>query len=140
MLRSAAWDALSLNARRFIDFLMVEYMSHAGTTNGDLIATYKQLEKFGINKHQIRGAIRRAEDVGLVDSRKGPRKVATRYALTWLPIGDAPPLDRWKFYRGCPIVRLEPAVQKHSTPPETGGDLPPETGGEKARSTPGNWG
>jgi hypothetical protein len=134
MLQSAAWRSLTLNARRFIDFLLIEHMRHAGTANGDLFATYDQLNKFGINKKQIRDAIARAERVGLVDTRKGARRMATRYTLTWLPVSNAPPTDRWKFYRGRPVIRLTPVAEKNSAAPETGGRSLPETGGEKGQN------
>ena len=43
LLTSPAWRAMSPNAARLIDFLLVEHTNHAGTENGNLLATYDQL-------------------------------------------------------------------------------------------------
>ena len=50
LLESPAWNALSPNARKFIDFLLIEYMAHAGFENGALVATYDQLAEFGLSR------------------------------------------------------------------------------------------
>lgn len=96
-LSSAAWRGLSINARRFIDFLMLEWMSHAGKANGQLRAPHRQLEEFGIGARHIAAAIREAEEAGLVDCHRGGMRVATTYALAWLDLHDGSPAsDRWK--------------------------------------------
>ena len=43
LVSSPAWRSRSINCVRLIDFLMVEFMNHAGTENGNLKATYDQL-------------------------------------------------------------------------------------------------
>ena len=48
LLTSLAWRSLSLNARRFVEFLMIEHMRHGGKANGKLLAPRRQLEQFGI--------------------------------------------------------------------------------------------
>jgi hypothetical protein len=36
VIESEAWRSLNINARRFLDFLMIEHMSHGGRANGKL--------------------------------------------------------------------------------------------------------
>ena len=38
LLRSQAWRGLGINARRLVDFLLIEYMNHGGKRNGHLLA------------------------------------------------------------------------------------------------------
>jgi hypothetical protein len=140
LLRSLAWRALSLSARRFIDFLLIEHMNHAGTENGNLMATYDQLQKFGIRRNSIAGAIAHAEDVGLIECRKGPRQIATRYTLTFYAVNDAAPTNRWRFYRGTPLRRIVPVRKTHAPAPETGGKPPRVSGGVDPDLTPRNGG
>ena len=51
LLISDAWRSLSINARRFIDFVLIEYLNNAGKTNGNLKAPRRQLWDFGIGPH-----------------------------------------------------------------------------------------
>src|SRR5262249_34930956 len=48
LLETAAWRSLGINARRLLDFLMVEHMRHGGKRNGYLLAPRRQLAEFGI--------------------------------------------------------------------------------------------
>ena len=54
---SDAWRAMGINARRLLDFLLVEHRKHAGLENRNLKAPYDQLEVFGVTRSEIRGAI-----------------------------------------------------------------------------------
>jgi hypothetical protein len=100
LLASDAWRSLSINARRFVDFLMLEHLAHGGKENGNLKATARQLYTFGIGAHQLTAAIFEVEQAGLVDCHRGGMRVATIYSLTWLPLHDgSPPSDRWREYR-----------------------------------------
>lgn len=84
MLESPAWQALSINARRFLDFLEIEHMAHGGAENGRLRATYDQLVRFGLTRELISAAIDETEALGFV-RRTRPRqmRVAMTYRLTW---------------------------------------------------------
>ena len=84
------WCTLSINARRFIDFVMIEHMRHGGRANGFLKATYDQLEAHGIGRRLIRPAIAEAEAAGFVECHRGGMRVATLYGLTWLESCDPP--------------------------------------------------
>jgi hypothetical protein len=100
VLASDAWRLLGINARRFIDFLLLEHMGKGGRHNGQLKAPHRQLRDFGIAVRFIGDAIRQAEDLGLVDCHRGGLRVATRFGLTWLPGHDGkPPTNRWRTYR-----------------------------------------
>jgi hypothetical protein len=97
MLASEALRGLSVNARRALDFLMIEAMNHAGTENGALKGTHRQLVAFGIHPKNVADAIAEVEAAGFVDCHRGGMRVATTYRLTWLPDRDgAPATNRWK--------------------------------------------
>jgi hypothetical protein len=106
LLESTAWRSLSINARRLLDYLMIEHMGHAGKRNGFLLAPWRQLVAFGIGDHFVDGAVTEAERVGLVDCRRGTGKRPSVYALTWLPLSDgSAPSNRWRH-------AVEPAKQQ----------------------------
>ena len=96
LLRSDAWQGLGINARRLIDFLLIEHMNKAGAQNGKLLAPRQQLEEFGIGARHVSAAIEEAVALGLVDVKRGCGRRASTYALTWLPLHDgAMPFPRW---------------------------------------------
>ena len=88
LLGSAAWTAMSPNTTRLVHFLMVEHMNHAGTENGNLLATYDQLAEYGCSRRLVSEAIAEATFLGLVSVERGGRWADTnqpsRYCLTWL--------------------------------------------------------
>lgn len=72
LLASDAWRGASIHCRRLLDFLWIENCNHAGRENGRLQATYNQLERFGLQRRRIKGAIEEAARRGLVEvTRKG---------------------------------------------------------------------
>jgi hypothetical protein len=100
LLISDAWRSQGINARRFVDFLLIEHMRHGGKDNGKLLAPYRQLGAFGIGDRRVSEAIAEAEEIGLVDCRRAGLRVATTYTLTWLPMHDGTtPSNRWREYR-----------------------------------------
>jgi hypothetical protein len=97
LLASGAWRSLSINARRFVDFLTIEHMAKGGQHNGKLKAPYRQLGAFGIGDRHVANAIRETEALGLVDCHRVGMRGATTYALTWLPLADGTPAsNRWR--------------------------------------------
>jgi hypothetical protein len=97
LLESASWRQLSINARRLLDFLMIEHMRHGGKQNGFLQAPRRQLWDFGISAHFISDAIAEVERAGLVDCKRGIGRRPSTYSLTWLPLHDgAEPSYRWR--------------------------------------------
>lgn len=100
LVASDAWRSASINARRFIDFLLLEHMAHGGKENGRLKAPYRQLEQFGIGRRHVTPAISEAEALGLATCRRGGMRVPTEYAVTWLPLHDnTPPTDQWREFQ-----------------------------------------
>lgn len=101
LLESDAWRSLTINARRFLDFLMIEHMHHGGKANGRLIAPWRQLEQFGIGDHFISSAIEECQRVGLAFCRRGLGRAPSVYTLAWLPLanGDKPPDGKWRAFR-----------------------------------------
>jgi hypothetical protein len=93
-----AWRSLSINARRLLDFLMIEHMRHGGKANGQLAAPRRQLEIFGVGARYVSKAIEECEYVGLVFCRRGVGRAPSRYTLARLPLADgtAPPDGNWR--------------------------------------------
>jgi hypothetical protein len=153
LLASDTWRALGINARRFVDFLMLENMAHGGKENGRLKAPYEQLETFGVGARYLADAIREAEDLGLVDCRRGGMRVATIYALTWLPLYDGTPAThRWRLYRNLDLrppptqkIKNLPAKGKAELPAKgkaDGAKIPKSTRkreGRSAENLPAKW-
>ena len=97
VLASDSWWLLSINARRFLDFLMIEHMRQGGKRNGFLLAPYRQLYAFGIGAHSVNDAIEENERAGLVDCQRGTGRRPNYYTLTWLPLADGTaPSNRWR--------------------------------------------
>lgn len=101
LLNSPSWRALSTNTVRLIHFLMIEHMNHAGTENGQLMATYEQLEAYGLSRNRIAAAVKEAMFLGLVRCVRGGRWAGTNkpstYRLTFLADRDGnPPTNEWK--------------------------------------------
>jgi hypothetical protein len=104
MMGSMTFRSLGINARRILDFLLFEHASHGGKENGNLGATYLQLEAWGVTSTDIRKGFAELYATGFVELTKQGARVAggdqSRYALTWLPTlpgtPDAmPPSHAW---------------------------------------------
>jgi hypothetical protein len=90
MLGSITFRALGIHARRILDFLVYEHASHAGRENGNLAATYRQLERWGVTAADVRKGFAELTATGFVEVKhQGLRQAGggepSRYALTWLP-------------------------------------------------------
>lgn len=102
LVSSDAWRARSHNTVKFIDFLCVDHMNHAGTENGALQATYDQLRNFGLSANCIRDAVEEAVFLGLarvefLGGRWGGTNRPSRYRLTFLPDRQNNlPTNEWK--------------------------------------------
>jgi hypothetical protein len=100
MLRSPAWRALSLSARRILDRLEIEHASHGGAENGRLPVTYEQFHQYGIHRHAIAPAIREAIALGFIEVTQRGRagnaefRKPNYFRLTYFHTKD-PPTDEW---------------------------------------------
>jgi hypothetical protein len=131
LLSSDAWRSVGINGRRFIDFLQIEHMRHGGRQNGNLKAPYAQLEAFGIGAHFVARCIREVEDLGLVDCYRGGMRVATTYALTWLPLYDGTPAaNRWRAYRNPAFPPMPQSKSRNLPAKEQAGLLAKEQADE----------
>jgi len=115
MLRSPHWQQLSINARRLVDFLLLENMDRAGKANGKLLAPRRQLAAFGIGTHYISNAIDEADESGFVDVKRGQGRIASTFALTWLPLFDGTePTNRWQAVASAKEHSLGMSADQHS--------------------------
>lgn len=102
LLSSPSVRALSLTGRRLLDFLLIEHMSHAGTENGNLMATKDQLAAFGLSRRLIPGAINEVVFLGLARVERGRLtrggvKAPNLFRLTFFADSTfAPPTNDWK--------------------------------------------
>ncbi|WP_068086793.1 hypothetical protein [Polycladidibacter stylochi] len=90
LLESAAYRALSINARKVLDRIKIEHINNAGLENGALKVTHRQFEEYGVGKNRIADAIDELVFMGLIAVRRGRAGVGTghpnEFRLTW--IGD----------------------------------------------------
>lgn len=103
LLASDAWRTQSIHGRKLLNFLEIEHMNHAGTENGNLHATYKQLEAFGINSRFIPKAIKETEARGLITVERGARKslnesFPNKFRLTYVKHYAVNPKNNCKYY------------------------------------------
>lgn len=103
LLESAAWRAMTANARRLIDRVMLEHMAHGGAENGALPVTYDDLKAWGVRRNSIAPTIAEAAALGLITHQPGrAAHVAGRghpqtFRLAWLPDRDGgPALEGWR--------------------------------------------
>ena len=89
LLRSPAWRGLGINARRLVDFLLVEHMNHGGKSNGFLLAPRYQLEEAGIGHRHITAAIDEARAAQLITVKRGAGRRPSTFALAWLPLAGS---------------------------------------------------
>jgi len=109
LLNHLAWRSLSLNARKIIDFLLIEHRHHGGRENGNLAAPYNQLERFGVSRRLIRASFLELEAAGLVRMTRqggkyaGGRETST-YRLTFYAAHDnVSPTSEWRRSDGAKV-------------------------------------
>lgn len=102
MLRSPAWCALSLTARRILDRIEIELADHGGVDNGKLPVTYDDFQHYGIHRHAIAPAIREAVALGFLEITEAGRagnadfRKPNLFRLTYRHLSRADPTDEWK--------------------------------------------
>jgi hypothetical protein len=100
--RSVAFRSLSSPARKAMDFLEIEHLSHACSQNGGLVAPHRQLALAGISKRDVANALRELEAFGIIrcterGARLGGVDTPSRYALTFYPTLDGEfPTEDWR--------------------------------------------
>jgi hypothetical protein len=135
MLLSPAWRELGINARRVIEFMLAEHMAHAGQNNGKIKAPHRQLAKFGVCHRFVADAIREAEEHGLIECNRGGMRVATNYALTWLPLHDGTAAsNRWRSFR--PTMLTNTGKKNQKSAPQREGSSASQREGRSGKSAP----
>jgi hypothetical protein len=91
LLRSAAWHGASPTLRRVLDYLEIEHLRHERRENGNLMALYGDLVKFGVSRGLILKTLQEGEARGLLRVEHGFRipangkQAPNRFRLTYLP-------------------------------------------------------
>lgn len=101
MIRSPAFNVLSLAARKVLDRLEIEIANHGGNDNGQLVCTFSDFVSFGIDRHAIALAIRELCALGFVEVKRGGAgnreyRTPNTYRLTYRDTEHGWPTDEWK--------------------------------------------
>jgi hypothetical protein len=102
MLRSPAYSALSLTARRILDRVEIEMADHGGKENGNLPITYDDFERCGIHRHAIAPGIREAIALGFLEVTERGRAGNAEYRkpnlfrVTYRNTDHGPPTNEWE--------------------------------------------
>jgi len=95
LLDSPVLWVLSLSAHRALIRIELEHMAHAGSANGKLPVTYKDLERCGIHPDAVAPALRELEALGIIETtRRGyggaaEVRVPSLYRLTYVRAWNA---------------------------------------------------
>jgi hypothetical protein len=122
MMRSDAWRDISVNARRMLDLLEIEYLAHGGYENGNLVMTYDQFVAGGIRRESISATIAELERFGWLEVTRGlyrgfARSTPHRFRLTHRRTRVRPeigmpylvePTHDWRQYRSEEPKRMVP--------------------------------
>jgi hypothetical protein len=162
---SPAWRVLSLSARRLLDRIEIEMMSHGGPrSNGRLPVTHDNFIKYGVRRNSIAPALREVVALGFVEITEQGRggnaayRKASKFRLTYHPFKEDPdggvlyePTNEWRRFktieeaetiaakakRDVPPCRPYQARQKkQKAAPQNGTVPPPEMGDENGQSPP----
>lgn len=160
MVESPALRALSLAARRALDRIEIEHMSHGGADNGRLPVTYKNFEDWGVSRNTVASAIRELEALGFIEvTHRGyggsaELRVPSHYRLTYRPAWNAARRDddgtheykRFNDYEQAKTVAERARVaanprnvargKKQNATPKKRQFSPPENGGETKNARP----
>lgn len=71
MMRSDTWRDMSINGRRMLDLLEIEYLTCGGYENGNLVITYDQFVAGGIRRASISATIAELERLGWIEVTRG---------------------------------------------------------------------
>lgn len=110
MKKSDAYWSLSAAGHRFIDYLTVEHMQRGGRRNGQLKAPRRFLIERVATARHLTSVISEVERAGFVRCFRNGVRIASTYALTWLPLHDGTPAtNEWRDYRN---PKLKPWPQR----------------------------
>jgi hypothetical protein len=103
LLESDAWRDLDRRDRHtdriMIRRLELEHLRHGGRDNGRLQVSKTQFQAMGARRADIPAAKRRLEEHGLIRVDRGGRRSPDLYHLTYMPVGNDAPEDRWRLWK-----------------------------------------
>lgn len=109
MLKSPAFHARSINARRIWDALKAEHLMSGAYANGELVMPYNELQRiYGCSRGLIRDGIDELVALGFITEEEpreinGNHRPANTYRLTFLGTGRAaPPTNEWRRFTQAP--------------------------------------
>jgi hypothetical protein len=123
LLGGVVLNALTITARRVLDRLIAEHLTHRGKENGRLSVSYLQLAKWTrANDGNIAPALAELVDLGLLVIDHGERVAGSRkvepnaYRLTFFPDHEgAAPTDEWRRWepsKGAPPAARDAAASR----------------------------
>jgi hypothetical protein len=148
MFMSAAWCVLSLSARRLLDRIEIEMMSHGGPcSNGRLLVTYGNFIKYGIRRNSIASALREVVALGFLEITEQGRggnaayRKANRFRLTCHNFKADPDggvvyeaTNEWRRFKTIEEAEAVAATARRTVPPRR----PGEPRRNKQKATPQN--
>jgi hypothetical protein len=94
MVRSPAFQAMSLTGHRILACIESEHCRHGGKDNGALPVPHQNFRQFGIDPHAVGPGIREAEALQGVAGNAEFRR-PTLFRLTYLPANGEEPTNEW---------------------------------------------
>jgi len=133
LLASYAWRAMTVNAKRVLERILLEHMAHAGKENGRLQVTHRQFIEAGVSRDYVGDAIDELAHLRLVKITTRGRGGAgtghsSRFLLTWFPekgsrycddpwkMVDAVHVQKWNALRKVAKKARKRSVPKRSGP------------------------
>lgn len=101
MLKSPAYQVLSLSARRVLTRIEIEHAHHGGNDNGKLPVTYDDFVQYGVHRHAVGPATRECGALGFLEvTQRGHAgnaefRIPNKFRLTYLYVGRAQPTHDW---------------------------------------------
>jgi hypothetical protein len=102
MLRSPAFQVLSLSGHRVLARIEIELADHGGRDNGQLPVTFKDFEEYGIERHAIGPALAECQALGFIEITRrgragnGEWRVPNLFRLTYRHTKSEPPTEEWQ--------------------------------------------
>jgi hypothetical protein len=137
MLNSPAFRALSLTGHRILARIEIELCRHAGKDNSNLIVTYDDFERFGIDRHAIGPGLRELEALGFIEivqrgsGGNADHRRPHMFRLTYQPTNDEPPTDEWeqiKTVKEAEEIATQARITAVNTPNPQWGKTPKPVG------------
>jgi hypothetical protein len=120
---SAAWRAMSGDARMLVDLIELEHLRHGGQDNGRLPVTFADMRKRGFrHRRKCVHAIRELEILKLAEvvhgcGGRGGHRAPNLFRLTYLPANRRDPTNEWHTVLSVEQARAEVNAARQRVPP-----------------------